>query len=46
MGAGRDAYNVLCGSMKEREYSKVLGFDGRIILKCILQKSYGRRGMD
>ena len=35
-----------CGSMKEREYSEDLDFDGRIILKRVLQKLFGRRGMD
>jgi len=36
----------VCGSMRETENSEDLGFDGRIILKCILQKLFGRRRMD
>jgi hypothetical protein len=35
-----------CGSMKEREHMEDPGFNNRIKLSCIIQMSFGRRGMD
>ena len=35
---GRGAYRFLLGNLRERGHFEDLGIDGRIILKCILQK--------
>jgi hypothetical protein len=42
MGIMRNAYEILAGNLKVREYLVALALDGRIILKWVLEK-YGVR---
>jgi hypothetical protein len=38
MGEGRDAYMVLVGNLREKDYWGDPGLDGRIILRRIFRK--------
>ena len=42
----RGVYTVLLGNMKERDHLGDTGVDGRIILRWIFRRGFGRYGLD
>jgi hypothetical protein len=46
MGRGGEHAGCWCGNLREREYLKDLGLDGRIILKWMFKKWVWGHGLD
>jgi hypothetical protein len=45
-GGGRDAYRVALGNLRERDRLEILDVDGKLMLKLILNNSFGRALID